>query len=100
MSDRRSFIFQPKHVVGSLRTPKHVLRLMDKKIIKHFHSYFRLSDIALYQLPLILTALLHVDLINVAYLMACAFIRFLMTLHFFNDVDNDAESTQNSKITS
>ena len=28
-----------------------------------------------YQPPLLLTALLHVDLINVAYLMACAFIR-------------------------
>ena len=29
----------------------------------------------LYQLPLILTALLHIDLINVAYLTACVFIR-------------------------
>ena len=28
-----------------------------------------------YQSPLILTALLHIDLINVAYLTACAFIR-------------------------
>ena len=28
-----------------------------------------------YQSPLILTALLHVDLINIAYLKACAFIR-------------------------
>ena len=29
----------------------------------------------IYQLPLKLTVLLHVDLINVAYLRACAFIR-------------------------
>ena len=34
-------------------------------------------------------------LINVVYLTACAFI-----LHFLNDVANDAESTQTSKITS
>ena len=33
-----------------------------------FFSFF-------YQSPLILTALLYVDLINVAYLTACAFIR-------------------------
>ena len=31
--------------------------------------------IGLYQLPFILTALLHVDLLNVAYLTAYAFIR-------------------------
>ena len=29
----------------------------------------------IYPLPVILTALLHVDLINVVYLIACAFIR-------------------------
>ena len=32
-------------------------------------------DNEIYQLPLISSALLYVDLINVAYLMACAFIR-------------------------
>ena len=33
------------------------------------------DKISFYQLPLILTALLHDDVINVAYLTACAFIR-------------------------
>ena len=33
-----------------------------------------------YQLPLILTAVLHVDLINVAYLTACAFIFVFVAL--------------------
>ena len=40
---------------------------------------YRSSDIKrqnqIYQLPLIFTTLLHVDLINVAYLTTCAFIR-------------------------
>ena len=38
-----------------------------------------------YQLPLILTALLHADLIN----------RVIMTLLFLNDVVNDIESSLN-----
>ena len=49
-----------------------------------------------FQSPLILIALLQVDLINVAYLTACAFI---MTLHFLNDI-NDIEPTRISKKTS
>ena len=75
-----------------------------------------------YHLPLILTALLHVGLINVAYLTVlyvplsvtshincivthclvngmCLY-QVMMTLHCsVNDVANDAESTQKSKIT-
>ena len=69
-----------------------------------------------------LTALLHVGLINIAYLMACIFIRSTwpvllfegvrrkiiggiqrhtyMTLHFLNDVVNDVELTRKSIITS
>ena len=39
-------------------------------------------------------------LINVVYLTACFLYQILMTLHFLNDVANDAESTQKSKITS
>ena len=50
----------------------------------------------LYQLPLILTAMLHVDLINVAYLTACV----MMTLHFLNGIVIDVESTRKSIITS
>ena len=39
-------------------------------------------------------------LINVVYLTACCLYQVMMTLHFLNDVANDAESTQNSKTTS
>ena len=53
-----------------------------------------------YQSPLILTELFQHDLINVSYLTACYLYQVMMTLHFLNDVANDAESTQKSKITS
>ena len=39
-------------------------------------------------------------LINMVYLMACAFILVMMILNFLNDITYDAESTQKSKITS
>ena len=39
-------------------------------------------------------------LMNVVYLTACCLYQVMMTLHFFIDVANDAESTQKSKITS
>ena len=44
-----------------------------------------------YQSPLISTELFQHNLINVSYLTAC---------YFLNDVANDAESTQKSKLTS
>ena len=47
-----------------------------------------------YQSPLILTELFQHNLINVSYLTACYLYQVMMTLHFFNDVANDAESTQ------
>ena len=47
-----------------------------------------------YQSPLILTELFQHDLINVSYLTACYLYQVMMTLHFLNDVANDAESTQ------
>ena len=53
-----------------------------------------------YQSPLILTELFQHNLINVSYLTACYLYQVMMTLHFLNDVANDAESTQKSKITS
>ena len=40
------------------------------------------------------------NLINVSYLTACYLYQVMMTLYFLNDVANDAESTQKSKITS
>ena len=47
-----------------------------------------------YQSPLILTELFQHNLINVTYLTACYLYQVMMTLHFLNDVANDAESTQ------
>ena len=50
-----------------------------------------------YQSPLILTELFQPNLINVSYLTACYLYQVMMTLHFLNDVANDAESTQKIK---
>ena len=51
-------------------------------------------------LPLILTAFMQVDLINVAYLTACVIYQVIMTFHFLNDAVNDVESTRKSLIKS
>ena len=56
------------------------------------------SNILIYQSGLILTALFQHDLINVTYLTACYLYQVMMTLHFLNDVVNDAESTHNQKL--
>ena len=50
-----------KRLLGYVETIQLILGVTDK--------------VFFYQLPLILTALFHVDPINVAYLTACAFIR-------------------------
>ena len=50
--------------------------------------------------PLILTELFQHNLINVSYLTTCYLYQVMMTLDFLNDVANDTESTQKSKITS
>ena len=66
-------------------------------------SYYfskNLHDILFYQSPLILTEVIQHNLINVSYLTACYLYQVMMTLHFLNDVANDAESTQKSTITS
>ena len=73
--------------------------------IKEKYTYkmiYRISCIynQLYQSTLILTELLQHNLINVSYLTACYLYQVMMTLHFLNDVANDAESTQKRKITS
>ena len=62
--------------------------------------YHRACLTQFYQSPLILTELFQHNLINVSYLTACYLYQVMMTLHFLNDVANDAESTQKSKITS
>ena len=53
--------------------------------------------IIVYQSPLILTGLFQHNLINVSYLKACYLYQVMMTLHFLNDVANDAESTQKNR---
>ena len=58
------------------------------------------TRVSIYQSPLISTELFQHNLINVSYLTACYLYRVMMTLHFLNDVANDAESTQKSKNTS
>ena len=60
-------------------------------------------DLNMYlSVTLILTELFQHNLIKVSYLTACYLYQVmnLMTLHFLNDVANDAESTQTSEITS
>ena len=56
------------------------------------------ASIMVYQSPLLLTELFQHSLINVSYLTACYLYQVMMTLHFLNDVANDAESTQNQKL--
>ena len=53
-----------------------------------------------YQSPVILTESFQQNQINVSYLTACCLYPVMVTLHFLNDVANDAKSTQKSKITS
>ena len=65
-----------------------------------FSEIKQISGTEIYQSPLILTELIQHNLINVSYLMACYLHQVMMMLHFFNDVANDTESTQKSKITS
>ena len=55
------------------------------------------SAISPYQSSLILTELFQHNL-NVSYLTACYLYQVMMTLHFLNNVADDAESTQKSKI--
>ena len=55
---------------------------------------FMVINRQIYQSPLILTELFQHNLINVSYLRACYLYQVMMTLHFLNDVANDAESTQ------
>ena len=44
----------------------------------------------IYQSPL----MFQHNLINISYLTACYLYQVMMTLHYLNDVANDAESTQ------
>ena len=69
--------------------PKHI------HILWPWHKHmqcFKMNGIKLYQSPLILTELFQHNLINVSYLTACYLYQVMMTLHFLNDVANDAES--------
>ena len=72
------------------------------QIITHLEKsiflYFKVTDLSArkisYQSPLLLTEMFQHRLINVTYLTACYLYQVMMTLHFLNDVANDAESTQ------
>ena len=48
----------------------------------------------IYQSPLVLTELFQHNLINASYPTTCYLYQVMITLHFLNDVANDAESTQ------
>ena len=63
------------------------------QIVAYLIQWLR-AEIKFYQSPLILTELFQHNLINVIYLTECYLYQVMMTLHFFNDVANDAESTQ------
>ena len=59
-------------------------------------SQFWNISFCFYQLPLVLTVLLQVDLTNEAYLLACVFTMYqvTMTLHVLNDVFNIVETKE------
>ena len=82
----------------------HLLKIKSMKhALKHTGVYlldFFCSGFQFYQSPLVLTELFQHNLINVSYLTACFLYQVMMTLHFLNDVADDAESTQTSEITS
>ena len=59
------------------------LNIKQQKYVPHPPKKF-------YQSPLILTELFQHNLINVSYLMACKLYQVMMTLHFLNDIANDA----------
>ena len=91
---------QTRHSPNSLAlfaTDSLELKLAYTAIKEHTNTHKRLI-FTTYQSPLLLTELFQHNLINVSYLMACYLYQVMMTLHFFNDVANDAESTQNQKL--
>ena len=78
-----------------LKAISHGILLQKEKIpILEILPTFSLDYIDIYQTPIILTELFQHNLINVSYLTACYLYQVMMTLHFLNDVANDAESTQ------
>ena len=76
--------------------------LSESTLVKmpHCWKFYVTAHLSFYQSPLILSELFQHNLINVSYLTACYLYQVMMTLHFLNDVANDAESTQKTKITS
>ena len=73
--------------------------LAPRSLVKHSTTepLRSLIYIYIYQSPLILTELFQHNLINVSYLTACYLYQVMMTLHFLNDVANDAESIKKNK---
>ena len=93
------------HSVSHLSRESNVRQILFYQTTKNtliFHLFtiticekmLQMPYINIYQSPLILTELFQHNLINVSYLTACYLYQVMMTLHFLNDVANDAESTQ------
>ena len=76
--------------IKNLYTPVQVYN----PVLKKEQKYKPLEYNGTYQSPLLLTELIQHNLINVSYLTACYLYQVMMTLHFLNDVANDAGSTQ------
>ena len=87
------------HYTGTKSSPKNLLLIKHKSVLKislvRRYSYLQNGrGNCFYQSPIILTELFQHSLINVSYLTTCYLYQVMMTLHFLNDVANDAESTQ------
>ena len=75
----------------------HIYQLPLRLCLYHIYQlHLRLCLYHIYQLPRILIALLHADLINVAYLTECDFLPGNHDVSLSNDVVNDACSTINN----
>ena len=86
-------MFLKKLILKSQQTTKII---KNDPACKELKNQWKLTFTSLlfYQSPLILTELFQHNLRNVPYLTACYLYQVMMTLHFLNDVTNDAVSTQ------
>ena len=66
----------------------------DTRLFKTLVMNVICTQIGIYPSSIILTELFQHNLINISYLTACYLYQIMMTLHFLNDVANDAESKQ------
>ena len=89
------YIVQRWSVYNNLEQQHCVQRLFGRSYQWKYCNNHRVKTVFdIYQSPLVLTKLFQHNLINVSYPTACYLYQVMMTLHFLNDVANDAESTQ------